>query len=650
MSSVTSQPDELHTRPTPRNTSVALETSPQPSNKSTSSLETIKATTRRSLKQLLSTSGNNKTLPKVAKSEQVFMSGRGGARRIKKPDTPPLPTNAEILNNLIAASRTPPSPERSSSGHDDTQTISSGITSPSASSFKSKGSKAIAKIIIREVFGGGGNNSGLVLQEEFVVPYGRGGTTRPASSHRRSSDYELVSHGGSDSSLSIGRNAHGLFFFGQGRLPGSEGSAPSDYLVVGPGMGIFNRAVAHPSAALPWAAPALAAQSYGNASGMSFSMMTKITIQIACKEVLGGGGNDNGDWKYLDIFVPTFGRGGEGAKGMRILDEIFSPRRRRRRATADDSSSISFPSISSDASSVYPRSITSEGDDWMYESYQPRPSAYQDFVGSDNSTADVLRQRRLYGEHYSASPRTDAPHRGGRQGSSGPAIAHEPVHSPELIEFRNKLLEERQMRQLEKTLDVEMLAYQANESEMDTQSLGSDAGWSDLGTGSMPPIPRSAPPNLEASSRAGSGKSSHSQTTNTSALASQLALVQAQTQLFQASQVNLSAARAGPDYARLVREHADLQRERDNLKQMVAALQDEIERRERTMEGLVWLVENMPEYKGQDVSVSYEVGEMDEELLELLREAQGELSTGESRALSEQQPAIAESVFELPRD
>ncbi len=33
--------------------------------------------------------------------------------------------------------------------------------------------------------------------------------------------------------------------------------------------------------------------------------MSKISIKIVVKEVLGGGGNDDGEWKYVDVFVSS---------------------------------------------------------------------------------------------------------------------------------------------------------------------------------------------------------------------------------------------------------------------------------------------------------------------------------------------------------
>ncbi|KAG8994755.1 hypothetical protein FRB94_012584 [Tulasnella sp. JGI-2019a] len=631
------------------------------SNKSTSSFETIKASKlamKRSLKSLLSTSGNNKTLPKVQKSDQVFMSGRGGARRIKKSDTPPVPTNTEILNNLIASSRGDISRHHSidDSNSDDARTISSGFTSPSGSSFMSKGSKAIVKTIVREVLGGAGNNADLEPEGQFVVPYGRGGAIKPAISCR-SSDIELVSTGWSDSSLSIARNSHGLFFFGQGRQPSLHSpDGHSDYLVVGPATGFSNLTNTDPTTK-----PSMrtAKDSLAQASGMSRTMMTKLTIKVACKEVLGGGGNDSGDWKYLDIFVPCFGRGGEGAKGLRVLDDIFSPRKRRRLnqrgtgASDDDLSSMVFPSISSDASSLHARSITSEGDDWMYENYQQRPpaSSYRDFVASDNSSADTLRQRRLYGEHYSTKSRRDHSAHNERQDST----QYEPLHSPELLAFRDRLLEERRQRIQGKKFapgyKVPNPTFEPSQlsdglySRSDTTTIQQGFKASSEASLCLSACDHTLPQQRQ------DALSFTSETLAAHALALALALVEARTQLFQASQVDLTADIVEPDYAHIAREQAELRREREILSHNVAALRDEIERREKTMEGLNWLVANMPEYQGRDVSVSGDTeDDLDDDLLELLEEAEAELAAGESRRISELQPAIAESTLELPWD
>ncbi|KAG9009376.1 hypothetical protein FRB90_008389 [Tulasnella sp. 427] len=672
---------------------------PTQSNASFSSQETIKASklnAKAVLKELVGGGGNNRSVTKLPKSERVYTSGRGGARKGPKSPAHIGPSNAEKLNALLANSKHTHDPE---SLPPETATVSSFATSYTGSS-NSAYSTATVKRAVREVLGGGGNEHGLWRHEsEFTPSYGRGGSYRsPAASSFNSrvpSEIEILSEACSDdSSLSVARNSHGLFFFGRGTRASEDASDAGPFLIVGPGEGIF-----HPrfndeirSNPLP-IGPAL------TRSSLHRSGMSKISVKVAVKQVLGGGGNDDGEWKYIDVFYPGYGRGGEGARcsSIRDLYDIFYPYphysgkhhwyhlpHKHLRARQDSNSTISFPSISSDSSSVYAPSMSS-GNSWVSSDdedgdaystgsrtreYQARPGdhlarwADHDLVTSAHAFGgrsdqqppgrDWLQARNHDRDSLGAGFPEESKERTKSESYDG-------IHSLGLIDFKQTLQEERRRRG-EMQL-VERSSRFQGETLDPVRRITPKRSVEALTSRSAPPPPSRQPPSLPpptsirysyngayqehdhrrfnvlpiqfASSRQPSGKvEAVTMCSDLNAvepsLASALALVYARSDCIMALQRN-SAFPAS--LARLELEREELRLERELLAVQLQNLKKEILQREKTIEGLTWLMSNLPEHEGMEIVVHTEEGEIDEKTMSMIREAEEVLVNGDSRSI-----------------
>ncbi|KAG9047016.1 hypothetical protein FS837_003199 [Tulasnella sp. UAMH 9824] len=679
--------------------------SPTQSTSSFSSQETIKASrfsTKAILKELVGGGGNNRSVPKLPKSERVYTSGRGGARKGPKSLSYIGPSNAEKLDALLSNSNREPECLAS-----EIATVSSCAASHSGS-LESGHSKVTVKQAVKEVLGGGGNEHDFWKQEPgFIRSYGRGGSyrspTTPSFTSRTPSDIEILSEGHSDSSsLSVARNAHGLFFFGRGRRSSEDASDTGSFLVVGPGQGII-----HPSSANGRTHPSpLSSDSALTRSSMHKSGMSKISVKVAVKEVLGGGGNDDGEWKYIDVFYPGYGRGGEGARlnnSIRDLYDIFYPcphysgrhywyhnPNEHPRARHSSDSTISFPSISSDTSSVYAASMSSgrtsgmssTGEDeedtcssWsIAQAYLARPNDYLlDLAHHDLATPNRLLEDdtaehqpgpayflgSLVPNQYQAS---FAENGRGRAMSEGA----EAVHSPQLVHFRRSLQAERQRkggsRVAERTLRERV---PGTKQGMPAEPLTGRP------LGHVPPPPSHWPPSLPPpasirySYKGSSGRPADRGTAVLPtqlppptlpeieleqdlrlhavgrSLASALALVQARSEHIRNMETPVT---------QLGREHEELRREREMLAARLQSMKKEILQHEKTIEGLTWLVSNLPEHQGRQIVVDTGDSEIDEATMLMIREAEEELMNGDSRSIlnlercpDSEEPALPDS-------
>lgn len=669
--------------------------SPTQSTLSFSSQETIKASkfsTKAILSELVGGGGNNRSVPKLPKSERVYTSGRGGARKGPQSLSYIGPSNAEKLDALLSNSNR----ERECRAPD-TATVSSFATSHSGS-LESGHSSTTVKQAVKEVLGGGGNEHGLWKQEsEFIRSYGRGGSYRSPTTasftSRTPSDIEILSEGYSDSSsLSVARNAHGLFFFGRGRRSSEDASDVDSFLVVGPGEGII-----HPSAnGQPHPSP-LPSDSALTRSSMHKSGMSKISVKVAAREVLGGGGNDDGEWKYIDVFYPGYGRGGEGARlsnSLRDLYHIFYPcphysgrhywyhnPNEHPRVRHNSTSTISFPSISSDTSSVYAPSMSSGRISWtsstgedeedmhsswsIDQAYLARPNDHlADLAHHDLATlnrllendADYHQSRRAWffepriQDQYQAGFAENGRERAMSEGA-------EAIHSPQLIHFRRSLQVERQRKEESRTAE-RTLRERARRAKQGIRHKTSAGTFMSRPLDHTPPPPShqrpSVPPtaSIRYSYRGSSWLPAERPATVLPtqlptlpttepeedlrldivgrSLASALALVQARSEHIRNMEapVALSSCPAQLDH-----EHQELRREREMLAARLQSMKKEILQHEKTIEGLTWLVSNLPEHQGRQIVVDTGGGEIDEATMSMMREAEEELMNGDSRSI-----------------
>ncbi|KAG8931254.1 hypothetical protein FRC01_001601 [Tulasnella sp. 417] len=672
--------------------------SPTQSTSSFSSQETIKASrfsTKTILKELVGGGGNNRSVPKLPKSERVYTSGRGGARKGPKSLSYIGPSNAEKLDALLSNSNREPqclAPE--------TATVSSFATSHSGS-LESDHSSATVKRAVMEVLGGGGNEHGLWRQgPEFIRSYGRGGSYRsPTTSSftsRASSDIEILSEGYSDSSsLSVARNAHGLFFFGRGRRSSEDAPDTGSFLVVGPGKGII-----HPSANSKTHPTPLSSDSALTRSSMHKSGMSKISVKVAVKEVLGGGGNDDGEWKYIDVFYPGYGRGGEGARfsnSIRDLYDIFYPcphfsgrhywyhnPNEHPRLRHNSDSTISFPSISSDTSSVYaPSMMSSGGTSWVSSTGDDEEDTCSSWsiaqaylAGPNNHLAglehhDLAAPNRLLetnADYHQTRPAgspmpfiQDYYQAGFPENERGRAMSEgaEAVHSPQLVNFRRSLQAERQRKEDPRTVE-RTLRERARRAKQSIEHKASAGTPTNRTVDHVPPPPSHQPPSLPpTASIRYSYKTSPGLPAERVAtflptqlppstfpeiepdedlrldaigrsLASALALVQARSEYIRNIETPVASSSC---LVQLDREHQELRREREVLAARLQNMRREVLQHEKTIEGLTWLVSNLPEHQGRQIVVDTGDSEIDEATMSMMREAEEELMNGDSRSI-----------------
>ncbi|KAG8900278.1 hypothetical protein FRB99_006146 [Tulasnella sp. 403] len=632
---------------------------PRASLASISSQETIKAakytSTKAAFKELFGGAGNNRSLPRLSKADQVFVSGRGGARKLPISPSNPGPSNNERLEELLRSSL---HPDRQSGNA--TSDVSS-LAPSSVVSSQSAQSRTTVKSTLHQIFGGGGNDSGQ-WRSDFHPSYGRGGFHRPgeqASLHSSAyPDIEILSEAHStNSSLSVARNAHGLFFFGH-----SSEDGPS-YIVVGPGEGII-----HPTP--PQRGPHVHHPPHPS---LNKSNMSKLSIKVAVKQVLGGGGNDDGEWKYVHIFYPYYGRGGEGTRGLRALDDIFNPRPlwyRRRSLSHASASTISFPSFSSGTSSLSRLDHTPPPSDSAIPSdsiVQTRPSHTCDPQQIPLDQCDDLTQIKA------------------RTMSEGASS----VHPPELIRFRNQLQEERRRRLAAQAEHARDAAPSTSQRPLPASTPDSARqGYFDYDPSTIIKIPtttsnaettpsphnvsrtrlvqhRNLPPPspppqeplpapplpvhehfavdptlIHGVQALQNVASSNALASADYALAFSLALVRARTETVR----SMLMASPSEHTAELVQEREALQKERDDLVARVAALRREITRRENTIRGLTWLIGNLPEHRGMDVVVQDEE-QIGRDVRALVEDAENELLQGESLTMLQEDRATGKNVL-----
>ncbi|KAG8936224.1 hypothetical protein FRC02_003924 [Tulasnella sp. 418] len=430
---------------------------------SLSSATTVKA--KSAFKEVFGGGGNNKGT--TSQPDQILVSGRGGARKVRKSSTSPGPSNAEKINALLASVEGVNPGVRSFTN--ETESLEQSTTSHSVAT---NASKATIKVAINQLLGGGGNEHGeWKHQDVFHKYYGRGGVSHPS---RRMSTEENDSTRGSVStgytvpaplspgrtdsdSLSVTRNPHGLFF--RGEQPEPVGNNEDGHGVgVGPGKGVFHPFERENSL-----------ESFPNAhSKASMSVArsgaSKLSMKSAVKAVLGEGGNDDKEWKYAHVFYPGFGRGGEGRRLSINEDDLHTHNFHQTYSVTTNMGSEEGPSKN--------RSISPQSD----------PEERYRNLGCFTNEHPSLSSNQEYTRHQRD-----------RSNSEGTQ-----VHSAELLRFRQKLQEDARRRRL---------AAQRDQSEMDEAqesyptirpktSLRSISAFSSVSNSEhrIPPPPRTSAP------------------------------------------------------------------------------------------------------------------------------------------------------------
>lgn len=464
--------------------------------------------------------------------------------------------------------------------------------------------------------------------------------------------------------------------------------------------------------------------------------MSKISVKVAVKEVLGGGGNDDGEWKYIDVFVrpdrmvhfslesshahsltlqyPGYGRGGEGARlsnSIRDLYDIFYPcphysgrhywyhnPNEHPRARHSSDSTISFPSISSDTSSVYAPSMSSGRTSWMSstgedeedtasswsiaQAYLARPNdhlvglAHHDLAAHNRVLDDDTNDYQPGPACFLGSLVQNQHQAGFAENGRGRAMSEgaEAVHSPQLVHFRRSLQAERQRKEGSRAAE-RTLRERALGTKQTVEHKAPAGTFASLPLGHVPPPPSHRAPSLPpTASIRYSYKGLSGRPADRGAavlptqlpppplseieleqdlrlhavgrsLASALALVQARSEHIRNMETPVTSCSA-----QLGREHQELRREREMLAAQLQSMKKEILQHEKTIEGLTWLVSNLPEHQGRQIVVDTGDSDIDEATMLMMREAEEELMNGESRSIlnlerypDSEEPALPDS-------
>ena len=120
------------------------------------------------------------------------------------------------------------------------------------------------------------------------------------------------------------------------------------------------------------------------------------------------------------------------------------------------------------------------------------------------------------------------------------------------------------------------------------------------------------------------------------ALARATALIQAGSQLLKSVQQpgTLSPSETQAQFHSEQDQHT-LRRERELLAARVLFLKQEVQRRERTVEGLTWLIGNLPEHQGREVVVDLQHEDVHPEMMVAMQEAEDILRSGPPGYLTE---------------
>lgn len=395
---------------------------------------------------------------------------------------------------------------------------------------------------------------------------------------------------------------------------------------------------------------------------------------------------------------PGYGRGGEGARSshsIRDLYDIFYPcphysgrhywyhnPNTHPRTRNDSDSTISFPSISSDTSSVYAPSTSSRKTSWessnredegdtspswfIAQAYIARPNdrltrlAHHDLATPNRAFQDETDQHQSLRARLLGSPICQDPYPVGlTDKGKGRAMSEgaEAIHSPELIHFRRVLQEERQQR--EETRSAERALQKQPDRSRTFQGIAHKASVEKLASRSVDHKPSHHPPPLPTTasirySYKGSSRQPGERRPTVlpiqvpplaplptiepglrldvvgHSLASALALVQARSEYIKNIQ---DGAALSTSLAQLNHEHRELRREREALAARLESMKKEILQHEKTIEGLTWLLSNLPEHRGMQVIVDTGDSEIDDETMSVIREAEEELINGDSRSI-----------------
>ncbi|KAG8962834.1 hypothetical protein FRC00_008677 [Tulasnella sp. 408] len=450
-------------------------------------------------------------------------------------------------------------------------------------------------------------------------------------------------------------------------------------------------------------------QSTSSISSQETIKALRFSTKAILKELVGGGGNNRSVPKLpKSERIYTSGRGGarKGPKSLSYigpsnaekLDALLSNSNREPECLASEIATVSScaashsGSLESGHSKATVKQAVKEvlGEDeedtsssWsIAQAYLARPNDY--LVGAahhdlaapnrflEDNTDDhqpgpaCLLESLVQNQHQAGFAENGR----GRAMSEGA----EAVHSPQLVHFRRSLQAERQRKEGSRAAE-RTLRERAFGTKQNIEHKAPAGTFTSRPLGHVSPPPSHRPPSLPpTASIRYSYKGSSGRPADRGAavlptqlppptlsemeleqdlrlhavgrsLASALALVQARSEHIRNMETPVASCSA-----QLGREHQELRREREMLAARLQSMKKEILQHEKTIEGLTWLVSNLPEHQGRQIVVDTGDSEIDEATMLMMREAEEELMNGESRSILDlerypdpEEPALPDS-------